>query len=68
MCEEPQQHNMYTTAACDVGAVCSVYISPAQRQYMLITLQLLAVSVCGWRRGAYIHNFNISTLKIVAGG
>lgn len=44
MCEEPQQHNMYTTAACDVGAVCSVYISPAQRQYMLITLQLWLLS------------------------
>lgn len=29
---------------------------------------MFAVSVCGWRRGVYIHNFNISTLKIVAGG
>lgn len=44
MCEEAQQHNMYTTAACDVGAVCSVYISSAQRQYMLITLQLCLLS------------------------
>lgn len=49
--------------ASDIEAVCSVYISSAQRQSELITLQfLLALSLCGWR-GKYIHNFIIPALK-----
>lgn len=57
-----------TTAAFDVEAVCNVYISSAQRQSELITLQLHLLSLCGWR-GEYILSFIVPALKwILSGG